>query len=302
MTYRDYGDLVRLSGYDEGRSVDPRVDDPNFQDDSDTSAPTSGLGGLYSLDVPALAALGGHIDTNYPGWNLRIRDVRRAKEFIRDYGALERRNAVPDFTYVWLPDDHGGFGPDIPPLPEEVADGDRALGMIVDFLTHQPTWSSTAIFITPDDAQSSRDHVSEHRTYAVVVSPYARRRYLGQAHLSTVSILKTEEELLGLPALSLGDLLATDMSGFFQSTPDDAPFTALPVAEQTGSIEGRRIAALLGRTDQSGPDADVERSAAIIDFARRADALAARRGAMAPAVYAARQNALYEAAIRALDD
>lgn len=302
LSYRDYGDLVRLSGYDEGRNLDPRADDPEYRGPGDDSAPTSGLGGLYSLDVPALAALSGHIDLNYPGWNLRIRDVRRAKEFIRDYTQLERENAVPEFTYIWLPDDHGGAGPDIPVLPEEVADGDRALGMVVDFLTHQPDWNSTAIFITPDDAQSSRDHVSEHRTYAVVVSPYAKRRYLGEAHLSTVSILKTEEELLGLQPLSLGELLATDMSGFFQQTPDLQPFSALPVATQTASAEGRRIAALLARTDQSAPDADVERSARIIDLARRADALAARRGPLGPQAYAAQQQALYQAALHALDN
>lgn len=302
LSYRDYGDLLRLSGYDEGAALDARVDDPNFLGENGQDAPASGLGGLYSLNVPALGALGGHVDLNYPGWNLRIKDVRRAKEFVRDYTSLEQQNAAPDFTYIWLPDDHGGFGPNIPPLPEEVADGDRALGMIVDFLTHQPTWSSTVIFITPDDAQSSRDHVNEHRAYAVVVSPYAKRHYLGQAHLSTVSILKTEEELLGLPPLSLGDLLATDMSGFFQAAPDLTPFSAIPVATQSASVEGRRIASLLTRTDQSGPDADVERSARIIDLARRADALAARRNAVAPERYTARQTALYEAALRALDN
>lgn len=299
-SYRDYGDLVRVSGYDEGRAENPKDDDPNFVNAADENAPTSGLGGLYSLDVPALSALGGHIDTNYPGWNLRIRDVRRAKEFIRDFTQLERQNAVPDFTYIWLPADHGGFGVDIPPLPEEVADGDRALGMIVDFLSHQPTWSSTAIFITPDDAQSSRDHVSEHRTYAVVVSPYARRHYLAGAHLSTVSILKTEEELLGLPPLSLGDLLATDMADCFGPTADLAPYTAIPVATQTASAEGRRIASMLGQTDQSGPDADVERSARIVDLSRRADALAARRAEMKPLAYAKEQRALYQAALQAL--
>lgn len=302
LSYRDYGDLVRLSGYDNGSNLDARADDPNFRDAADDTAPTSGLGGLYSLNVPAPAALGGHIDLNYPGWNLRIRDVRRAKEFIRDYTDLEQRNAVPDFTYVWLPNDHGGFGPGIPPLAEEVADGDRALGMIVDFLSHQPTWSSTAIFITPDDSQSSRDHISEHRAYAVVVSPYAKRHYTGTAHLSTVSILKTEEELLGLPPLSLGDLLTTDMSGYFHETPDLTPFSALAVPVQTANAEGLKIAALLSRTDQSGPDADVERSARIIDLARRADALAARRGVLAPQAYTAQQNALYEAALRALDN
>jgi DNA-binding beta-propeller fold protein YncE len=302
LSYRDYGDLIRLSGYDEGKAKNALDDDPNFVSMSDQSAPTSGLGGKYSLDVPALAALGGHIDTNYPGWNLRIRDVRRAREFIRDYTVLERQNAVPDFTYIWLPSDHGGFGADIPPLPEEVADGDRALGMIVDFLTHQPTWGSTAIFITPDDAQSSRDHVSEHRTYAIVVSPYARRRYTGRTHLSTVSILKTEEELLGLPPLSLGDLLAADMSAFFQPAVNGASFNAIPVPTQTASVEGARIAALLQYTDQSGPDADVGRSARLVDLSRQADALAARRAAMTAHLYTSAQRALYQSALRVFEN
>jgi hypothetical protein len=65
-------------------------------------------------------------------------------------------------------------------------------------------------------------------------------------------------------------------------------------------VEGRRIAALLAQTDQSGPDADVERSARIIDLSRRADALAARRATLAPKVYDAEQRALYEAALQAL--
>jgi len=300
LSYRDYGDLIRLSGYDEGNAAAAHTDDPNFSDVNDALAPTSGLGGLYSLDVPALEALGGHIDLNYPGWNLRIRDVRRANEFIRDYGYLERQGQTPDLAYVWLPNDHGGAGPNIPPLPEEVADGDRALGMIVDFLTHQPSWNASAIFITPDDAQSSRDHVNEHRTYAVVVSPFARRRSTGAMHLSTVSILKTEEELLGLPGLSLGDLLATDMAQFFTPAPDYAPYSAIPVPVQRASIEGQRIAQLLLRTDQSAPDADVERSARIIDLSRRADALALRRSRLSSGAHASAERRLYQEALQTM--
>ena len=208
----------------------------------DAAAPTQGLGGLYALDVPALAALGGHVDLAYPGWNLRIRDVRRAEEFVRDFDPLAKADRMPAFTYVWLPNDHGGFGRDIPALPEEVADGDRALGRIVDYLTHLPQWSSTAIFIMPDDAQSTRDHIDEHRTYAVVVSPYAKRHVVGTRHLSTVSALKTEEELLGLPALSLGDALATDMSDLFTTTPDVTPYEHVDAPTQTaaGKASGSR--------------------------------------------------------------
>ncbi len=296
-TYRDYGDYVRVSGYDEGEASDAKADDPHFVSQDDANAPTQGLGGLYVLDVPALAVLAGHVDTNYPGWNLRIRDVRRASEFVRDMDVLVRADAMPAFTHVWLPADHGGFGKNIPPLPEEVADGDRALGIIVDYLTHIPQWNSTAIFIMPDDSQSTRDHINVHRSYALVVSPFAKRHFIGARHLSTVSVLKTEEELLGLPALSLGDELATDMSDYFTPLADATPFVRTNATAQTDSSEGRRIAALLARTDQSGPDADASRAAGLVDLSRRADALARRRATLGPARYTARQAALYRRAL-----
>jgi hypothetical protein len=238
-SYRDYGDYVRVSGYDEGEAKDPKSDDPAFVDAADTQAPTQGLGGLYALDVPAPLALGGHVDLDYPGWNQRIRDERRAHEFLKDFDALERAGRMPEFTHVWLPADHGGAGKNVPPLSEQAADGDRALGLIVEYLSHLPEWRSTAIFIMPDDAQSTRDHVNAHRTYAIVVSPYAKRGYVGMRHLSTVSVLKTEEEILGLPALSLGDALASDMHDFFTAAVDPTPYRHIDVPTQTASVEGR---------------------------------------------------------------
>jgi DNA-binding beta-propeller fold protein YncE len=302
LSYRDYGDLVRVSGYDEGNAPDPKADDPNFAGPDDTSAPTSNLGGLYSEDVPAPAALADHVDLSYPGWNLRIRDERRAHEFVRDYGALVAAGRQPRYTYIWLPADHTGAGPDIPPLPEEVADGDRALGEIVQYFSHLPSWRHTALFVMPDDAQSSRDHVDEYRTYAVVVSPYAKRRYAGPRHLSTVSVLKTTEQLLGLGPLSLGDLLATDMSDFFTTQPDARPYTAIPVPKQTASAEGNRIAGLMAQLDQSSADADTARGARLVDLSRRADALARQRYAMVPATYRRLQGALYARARAVLDE
>jgi hypothetical protein len=157
------------------------------------------------------------VDPNYPGWNPHVRDELRANEFIRDFDPLVKADAVPAFTEVWLPGERGA------------ADGDRALGAIVEYLSHTPQWNRMAIVIMPDDARSTRDHIDEHRTYAVVVSPFAKRHYIGMRHLSTVSVLKTEEELLGLPALSLGDELATDMSDFFTRVPNRTPYLHIDV-------------------------------------------------------------------------
>jgi hypothetical protein len=97
ISYRDYGDLLLLRGYDRGDNPDPRVDDPSFAGPEDRVAPTTGLGGLYATNAPAIEALRGHVDERYPGWNLRIRDERRAREFVRDFDALvgaERRRVT----------------------------------------------------------------------------------------------------------------------------------------------------------------------------------------------------------------
>ncbi len=188
-SYRDYGGLIDLLG---------RSDD-----------------GLYGLEVPALAALASHIDLDYPGPNGSVRDEARAREFVRDIAPLVQNDAMPDFTYVRLP---GG----------DATHGDSALGTIVDYLTHTPQWSSTAIFIVPDTPQAA-DAAGWHPSFAIVVSPYARRGYASGVHLSTASVLKTEEELLGLPPIGLADLLATDMADFFMAKPDPASFSALAV-------------------------------------------------------------------------
>ena len=232
-SYRDYGALLGVSGYDRGEAPDPRTDDPQYAGGDDQIAPTQGLGGLYGFDVPAPLVLLGHVDPNYPGWNLRIRDVRRAQEFIRDFDPLVKTDRMPAFTCVWLPGDFALAAKHLPPPAEQVADGDRALGRIIAYLSRIPQWASTAIFVMPDDARTTRDHIDVDRSYAIVISPFARRGYIGLTHLSTVSALKTTEELLGLPALSLGDALATDMNDFFTPLADPSPYTQIEAPPQS---------------------------------------------------------------------
>jgi YVTN family beta-propeller protein len=239
ISFRDYGDLVRLTGYDDGAAFDPTIDDPAFAGIDDRWAPTHGLGGRYAAAVPAPAVLAGHIDPDYPGWNLRVRDERRAREFIRDYSLLVKDRREPRYTHIWLPADATGSGPGVPPAAEEVADGDRALGTIVEYLSRLPSWKHTAIFVVAGDAQGSRDHVAADRTYALVISPYAKRHFVGMQHLSTVSVLKTAEQILELPPLALGDLLATDMSGFFTPQADFGSFTALGRLDSRPSPKGQ---------------------------------------------------------------
>ena len=301
VSYRDYGDNLRVSGYDDGKNPNPCADDPYPGCDpatysyKNTTAPTNGLGGLYSEDVPSLAALKDHVDANYPGWNLRISDQRRAKEFIQDYQKLIDAGQAPRFTFIWLPDDHTGGGLD----PRfEVADNDAALGQIVDFVSHSAIWPHTAMFITEDDGQGSPDHVSAHRSYTMVVSPYAKHQQVVHTLSSTVSIPKTIEELLNLPAMNLGDLLANDLSDYFTATPDLTPYsTKAQAAVAEAQPESQRIAALSAKLDYSSYDRDNARLGQIDTLFMRSVALAQQQPQMAAPDYQAAQDALYTSAL-----
>ena len=209
LSYRDYGGLLALSGY-RASPVNTRGRNPR--------PAVPGLGGSYTLDVPALAALDGNVDLDYPGWNPAIGDDARVAQFVDDMGRLVQSDQEPAFTYLWLPaSDAGGM-----------AAADRALGQAVAFLSRTPHWSSTAIFVVGEGVAGPRDHVNRARSYALVVSPLARPGYVGHAHLSVASVVKTEEELLGLPGLSLADLLSTDMADFFGQVPYPTTYQALP--------------------------------------------------------------------------
>ena len=210
LSYRDYGGLLTLSGY--------RAQAPEVVRGRNPRPPSPGLGGAYSLDVPALAALDGNVDLDYPGWNPAIGDDVRVAQFIDDMGRLVQNDQEPAFTYLWLPASGAGG----------MAAADRALGQAVAFLSRTPHWSSTAIFVVGEGVAGPRDHVNRARSFALVVSPLARPGYVGHAHLSVASVVKTEEELLGLPGLSLADLLSTDMADFFGQVPYPTTYQAIP--------------------------------------------------------------------------
>ena len=109
-----------------------------------------------------------------------------------------------------------------------VAENDRALGRLVEAISHSRYWNESAIFVLEDDAQNGPDHVDAHRSPALVISPFTKRRVVDSTLYTTSSVLRTMELILGLEPMSQYDAAATPMYGAFQPTPDAAPFTALP--------------------------------------------------------------------------
>jgi hypothetical protein len=118
------------------------------------------------------------------------------------------------------------------------------------------------IFIVEDDAQDGADHVDAHRSLAFVVGPYVKRRTLVSERYTTVSLLRTIEEVLGLPPLGLNDGLAEPMSDVFDLSqaawtydaivPEILRSTQLPLdatVHQKAELPGRQGCFLASRHD-----------------------------------------------------
>jgi YVTN family beta-propeller protein len=157
---------------------------------------------------------------NYPTYSTAIPDVIRARILLAELKQWEADRHMPNLTLVQLPSNHTyGANPETSSAKAMVADNDLALGQIVEGLTRSPFWKKMAIFIVEDDAQNGVDHVDGHRTVALLASPYVRRGYVDSTFYSHQSILKTIELILGLPTLSLFDMIANDMRTSFQDAP-----------------------------------------------------------------------------------
>jgi hypothetical protein len=183
--------------------------------------------GRFQVRSP-IPPLDEHLARDFPSYGGTSPDVVRARIFLRHLQEWEAQGSMPNLVFVQLPSDHtGGTTPGFSTPKACLADNDLALGKIVEGGSHSRFWPHTAIFIVEDDAQAGVDHVDGHRTVALLASPYARRNFVDSTFYSHPSIAKTIELMLGLPNLSLFDLIATDMRNSFSSTPDLTPYAAV---------------------------------------------------------------------------
>ncbi len=202
---------------------------------------------------------------NYPSYTNAIPDVARAQIFLKDLQRMEQEGKFPNLVLVQLPSDHTFGASSGASSPKAmVADNDLAVGQIVEALSKSKFWPKMAIFIVEDDAQNGVDHVDGHRTTAYVISPYTRRKHVDSTFYSFQSINKSIELILGLPTMSLFDLIANDMRASFTDTPDLTPFQALPASYDlmelnptTSALRGaaRQAAIESDRMNWSVPDA-----------------------------------------------
>ncbi|MSU48497.1 MAG: hypothetical protein EXS37_05285 [Opitutus sp.] len=172
--------------------------------------------------------LDGLLARNFPGYSTEIPDVVRARIFLAELKKWEGAGKMPNLVFLQLPSNHTrGTAPGSHTPKAMVADNDLALGQIVEALTNSPFWKKMAIFVVEDDAQNGVDHVDGHRTVALALSPYVRRGHIDSTFYAHPSIAKTIELILGLPTMSLFDLIANDMRASFHDSADFTPYAAV---------------------------------------------------------------------------
>ena len=213
----------------------------------------------YPWAIPMIASntatkpeLRGHFDPLYPDFELAFPDQLRVNEFLTKFNQWVRvrkegnekegRDTMPTFIQLRLPNDHtAGTRPGMPKPEASVADNDLAVGRAVEAVSHSPFWDDTAFFILEDDAQDGADHVDAHRSVMLVVSKYSPRGEGGKPFVdhrfyTTVSAIRTMENLIGLPPMNNNDAFASLISPLFAGAGGQPPYSADYANQQNGLI------------------------------------------------------------------
>jgi YVTN family beta-propeller protein len=161
----------------------------------------------------------------------KFTDQMRADVLIRDLNDFEKMpgDQLPQLMIVALPNDHtAGLRPGFPTPRAMIADNDLALGRIVEAFSKSRFWENTVIFVVEDDSQFGWDHISAYRTVSLVISPYSRLKSVNHIFYTQPSIIKTIEQILGMPPMNIQDAIANPMADCFGNEIDTTCYKALP--------------------------------------------------------------------------
>jgi phospholipase C len=150
------------------------------------------------------------------GTAAKARHLRDETEFVT--AAAAGRLPAVSFVKPLGPDnEHPGYA--------NVLRGQEHVSRLVRAVMAGPQWSSTAVIITYDENGGRWDHVAPPagdrwgpgtRVPAIVIAPFAKRRYVDHTVYDTTSLLRLIEVRWGLAPLGERDRRANDLSNAFQ--------------------------------------------------------------------------------------
>ena len=217
-TARNFGEFEYSEGKPSGSWQQYFCASTSVEDGGDPAQLiTPELKGNYGSVIPSLNDITNPLS---PPYDLSIPDIYRYQIWKQDF----EKNGPTNFQMMWLSSDHTG-GPSTPRAA--VADGDVAVGKVVDEISHSKYWKSSAIFVVEDDSQAGVDHVDGHRAPIQVISPWATHGKTISTYYSQLSMVRTIEQILGAEPLNQKVAAATPMFDAFGSKADLTPFNAV---------------------------------------------------------------------------
>ncbi len=182
--------------------------------------------------------------------------VKPIADFFRDAAS----GSLPSFCLI-----DPNFGTESQENPQNIIVGEAWLRTVVEAIAASPNWSKTILFINYDEHGGYYDHVpppvalapddtapvvqNGESTYdgfkrygfrvpCIVISPYAKPGYVSSIVYDHTSVLAFVEKKFNLPAMTLRDANANDMTDFLDLTAMAAgqpTFPEFPSMPQSGS-------------------------------------------------------------------
>ncbi|TWE08565.1 YVTN family beta-propeller protein [Neobacillus bataviensis] len=232
-----YNDYLILSGQKQG----------------DLHVPIGNYSATY--DIPSLGPI---THKPFPTFDMNIPDQYRYEIFKQRFDEHVKNDDLPALNTLWITDDHTAGTATGSPTPQAmVADNDLAVGKIVDLISHSKYWKDSVIIITEDDAQNGLDHVDGHREPAFVISPWVKKGITSSHYWTVINMVRSIEQILGLPPMNQNDAAAEPMSEIFTNEPDFTPYKVEQNQIPLDALNGQPNAntAALANTEKVTPEA-----------------------------------------------
>src|SRR5215469_12913831 len=225
LSVRNYGFFVDGSRYRDDGQGETRHEVPLLLDPARSHT---------QVAFPADASLQKVTDIYFRGFDNNFPDYYRFKEWEREFDTKYSNGGLPNLLLMRVMHDHtGSFGTAILGVntPElQVADNDYAVGLVAQKIAVSRYKDDTLIFVIEDDSQDGGDHVDSHRSIAFVIGPYVKHNAVVSSPYTTLSMLRTMEEILGTGNLSLNDASSKAMADVFDTAQTTWSYTATPSA------------------------------------------------------------------------
>jgi len=223
LTVRNYGFYTDLGALDVREALGKIS--PTLAFPCSTKPPTQ-------VEWPAKKELLNRTDLCFWPFDQSYPDFFRYMEWNREFDKQVKDKNMPNLTLLRYDHDHFGsfgsasFGVNTPEL--QMADDDYAVGLTADKIAHSPYANNTLIFVIEDDPQDGADHVSGDRSLAFIIGPYVKQGAVVSDPYSTVSMLRTIEQVLGLPPLGVHDAGVPPMTDAFNISQASWTYSAVP--------------------------------------------------------------------------